>query len=41
MFQWQAQVLRLLDDIRKRFDLAILFITHDLRVLRKCAIAWL
>jgi peptide/nickel transport system ATP-binding protein len=28
----QAQVLRLLDDIRKRFDLAILFITHDLRV---------
>ncbi len=28
----QAQVLRLLDDVRKRFDLAILFITHDLRV---------
>jgi peptide/nickel transport system ATP-binding protein len=28
----QAQVLRLLDDIRKRFDLAVLFITHDLRV---------
>jgi peptide/nickel transport system ATP-binding protein len=28
----QAQVLRLLDDIRKRFDLALLFITHDLRV---------
>jgi len=28
----QAQVLRLLDDIRNRFDLAILFITHDLRV---------
>jgi peptide/nickel transport system ATP-binding protein len=28
----QAQVLDLLDDVRKRFDLAILFITHDLRV---------
>jgi len=28
----QAQVLRLLDDIKKRFDLAVLFITHDLRV---------
>ena len=28
----QAQVLRLLDDIRQRFDLAVLFITHDLRV---------
>lgn len=28
----QAQVLNLLDDIRIRFDLAILFITHDLRV---------
>jgi peptide/nickel transport system ATP-binding protein len=28
----QAQVLRLLDDIRKKFDLAVLFITHDLRV---------
>jgi peptide/nickel transport system ATP-binding protein len=28
----QAQVLKLLDDVRKRFDLAILFITHDLRV---------
>ncbi|HLT01957.1 MAG TPA: ABC transporter ATP-binding protein [Geminicoccaceae bacterium] len=28
----QAQVLQLLDDIRKRLDLAMLFITHDLRV---------
>jgi peptide/nickel transport system ATP-binding protein len=28
----QAQVLKLLDDVRKKFDLAVLFITHDLRV---------
>jgi len=28
----QAQVLELLDDIRERFNLAMLFITHDLRV---------
>ncbi len=28
----QAQVLALLDDVRERFDLAVLFITHDLRV---------
>ena len=28
----QAQVLDLLDDVRQRFDLAMLFITHDLRV---------
>jgi peptide/nickel transport system ATP-binding protein len=28
----QAQVLDLLDDVRKRFELAVLFITHDLRV---------
>jgi peptide/nickel transport system ATP-binding protein len=28
----QAQVLRLLDDVRTRFNLAVLFITHDLRV---------
>ena len=28
----QAQVLRLIDDVRKRFNLAVLFITHDLRV---------
>ena len=28
----QAQVLALLDDVRTRFNLAVLFITHDLRV---------
>jgi peptide/nickel transport system ATP-binding protein len=28
----QAQVLKLLDDVRTRFNLAMLFITHDLRV---------
>lgn len=28
----QAQVLRLLHDVRERYDLAMLFITHDLRV---------
>jgi peptide/nickel transport system ATP-binding protein len=28
----QAQVLELLDDIRKKFNLSMLFITHDLRV---------
>ena len=28
----QSQVLDLLDDVRKKFDLAMLFITHDLRV---------
>ncbi len=28
----QAQVLDLFDDVRERFDLAMLFITHDLRV---------
>ena len=31
----QAQVLDLLDEVRKRFDLALLFITHDLRVAAK------
>ena len=28
----QAQVLDLLEDIKKRLDLSMLFITHDLRV---------
>jgi peptide/nickel transport system ATP-binding protein len=28
----QAQVLELLEDVKRRFDLAVLFITHDLRV---------
>jgi peptide/nickel transport system ATP-binding protein len=28
----QAQVLELLDQVRLRFELAMLFITHDLRV---------
>ena len=28
----QAQVLELIDGVRKRFNLAVLFITHDLRV---------
>jgi peptide/nickel transport system ATP-binding protein len=28
----QAQVLKLLDDVRQKFGLAVLFITHDLRV---------
>ena len=28
----QAQVLELLAEVKKKFDLALLFITHDLRV---------
>ena len=28
----QAQVLDLFDQVRRKFDLALLFITHDLRV---------
>ena len=28
----QDQVLKLLDEVRRKFDLAVLFITHDLRV---------
>jgi peptide/nickel transport system ATP-binding protein len=28
----QAQVLKLLDDVRKQMNLAMLFITHDMRV---------
>jgi peptide/nickel transport system ATP-binding protein len=33
----QAQVLDLLNDIRKRFNLSMLFITHDLRVAAQVA----
>ena len=35
----QRQVLDLLEDIRERLNLAILFITHDLRVAARCATA--
>jgi peptide/nickel transport system ATP-binding protein len=28
----QAQVLELIDEVKKKFNLAVLFITHDLRV---------
>jgi peptide/nickel transport system ATP-binding protein len=31
----QAQVLELLDEVKRRFDLALVFITHDLRVAAK------
>jgi len=33
----QAQILRLLRDLRDRFGLALLLITHDLRIVRKMA----
>ena len=33
----QAQVLDLLEDIKKRLDLAMLFITHALGIVRKVA----
>lgn len=33
----QAQVLRLLDELKRRFDLAVIFITHDLRVAARIA----
>jgi peptide/nickel transport system ATP-binding protein len=33
----QAQVLELLAEIQKRLDLAVLFITHDLRVAAQIA----
>jgi len=32
MSRCRRQVLELIDDVRKRFNLAVLFITHDLRV---------
>jgi microcin C transport system ATP-binding protein len=33
----QAQILRLLRDLRDRFGMALLLITHDLRIVRKMA----
>ena len=33
----QAQVLDLIDDLRRRLDMALLLITHDLNVVRKMA----
>ena len=33
----QAQILKLLKDIRKRLGMAMLFITHDLGIVRKIA----
>ena len=33
----QAQILRLLRDLRARFGMALLLITHDLRIVRKMA----
>ena len=33
----QAQILELLDDVKKRLDMALLLITHDLGVVRKMA----
>ena len=36
----QSQVLDLLDDVRKKFDLAMLFITHDLGLLPRSVIMW-
>ena len=33
----QAQILRLIDDLRRRFGMAVLFITHDLDLARRTA----
>lgn len=33
----QAQIIKLLQDLRSQFNIAIVFITHDLRVARKIA----
>jgi len=35
----QAQVLSLIDDVRKRFNLAVLFITQTCALPRRCATA--
>jgi peptide/nickel transport system ATP-binding protein len=33
----QAQILALLDDVRREFDLTLVFVSHDLAVLRQVA----
>jgi microcin C transport system ATP-binding protein len=33
----QAQILKLLEDLQARFNMAVLFITHDLAIVRKVA----
>ena len=33
----QAQIIDLLMDLRKKMDMAIIFISHDLRIVRKIA----
>ena len=33
----QAQILELLDDLKQKFDMSMLFITHDLGIVRKMA----